>query len=449
MKRVRKLLKIIVWALGLAFLVVCLLQTPFLYRRYVVYPRIQAALAAIQQTRREPAGRADGLLDLRGVMHAHSYLSHDSAGQPQEMAAAARRVGLDFILMTDHYAGPQHQAAINEGVRGERDGVLFVVGAETNVGLMPFFLERNEIDVGKPAAEVIAELNRNGALVFIVHPDEPRDWRLPGYAGMEIYNLHADAKKSNLTRLALFGEVLWAMDDYPMLVYHRLFREPTEFLRQWDELTPHRKVVGIAGNDAHQNNGLRFVVTPRQTVELRDTAKLEKPPLHEISNRGLLWLLRHAASDFTTGRELYRLDADLYWRSFQFVNTHLLAREKSERALKEALGAGHCYIAFDWLCSARGLSFVAEHRGRQVMMGDDLPFEPGIVLKLTSPVKARFKLLRNGTPVLVTESDHFEYAVNEPGVYRVEGQLPVREEFWPWVYTNPIYIAAATKNQAK
>lgn len=440
--RIRKLLKIVAWALSVAFLVAFLLQSPYLYHRYYLYPRLQSALEAIRQTRREPVRRDDGLMDLRGVMHSHSYLSHDSDGRPPQIAAAARRAGLDFIFMTDHYAGPQNQAAINEGVRGELNGALFVVGVETNVGLMPFFLERTVIDLHKPASEIIADLNRAGALVFIVHPDEPRDWSLPGYTGMEIYNLHADAKRSKLTRWDLLCETWWAMDQYPMLVYHRIFREPTEFLRIWDGLTPNRKVVGIAGNDAHQNNGLRFVVTSRRTVELRDTAKLEKPPLHEISNSLLLWLLRHTSNDFTPGRTLYRIDADLYWRSFQFVNTHLLAKEKSERALYEALRAGHCYVAFDWLCEATGLNFVAESRGGLALMGDDLPFDAGIVLKLTSPVKARFKLLRNGAPVFETESDHFEYAVTEPGVYRVEGHLPVRGELWPWVYANPIYITS-------
>ena len=441
-KRIRKPLKIIAWALALGLLVVFLLQSPYLYRRYYAYPRLQAALEAIRQTRRELPHRDDELMDLRGAMHAHSYLSHDSDGRPEEIAAAARRAGLDFIFMTDHYAGPQNQAAINEGARGELNGVLFVVGAETNVGLMPFFLDRTAIDLNKPASEIIADLNRAGALVFIVHPDEPRDWNLPGYAGMEIYNLHADAKRSKLSRWDLFCETWWAMDQYPMLVYHRIFREPAEFLRIWDGLTPKRKVVGIAGNDAHQNNGLRFVVTPRETVELRDTGKLEKPPLHEFSNSVLLWLLRRTANDFTPGRTLYRIDADLYWRSFQFVNTHLLAREKSESALKEALRAGHCYVAFDWLCSATGLNFVAESQRGLGVMGDELPLDSGIILKLTSPVKARFKLLRNGAPVFETESDHFEYAVKEPGVYRVEGHLSVRGEWWPWVYANPIYITS-------
>lgn len=445
--RIRKLLKVAAWALGLACLVAFLLQSSFLYHRYYLYPRLQSALEAIRQTRRELPRRADGLMDLRGVMHSHSYLSHDSDGRPSDIAAAARRAGLDFILMTDHYAGPQNQAAINDGVRGEQGGVLFVVGAETNVGLMPFFLGRAAIDLNKPTSEIIADLNRAGALVFIVHPDEPRDWSLPGYTGMEIYNLHADAKKSKLTRWDLLWETWWSMDQYPMLVYHQIFREPVEFLRIWDGLTPKRKVVGIAGNDAHQNNGLRFVVTPRQTVELRDTAKLDKPPLHEFSNGMLLWLLRRAEHDFTPGRTLYRLDADLYWRSFQFVNTHLLAKEKSESALKEALGAGHCYVSFDWLCSATGLSFVAESQRGSVLMGDDLPFEAGIVLKLTSPVKARFTLLRNGAPVFETESDHFEYAVTEPGVYRLEGHLPVRGEWWPWVYANPIYVTPQTSSK--
>src|SRR2546430_13378630 len=94
--RIRKVLKIVAWTLGLALLVALLVQSPYLYHRYYVYPRAESALEAIRQTRRELGRRNDGLMDLRGVMHAHSYLSHDSDGRPQEIAAAARRAGLDF-----------------------------------------------------------------------------------------------------------------------------------------------------------------------------------------------------------------------------------------------------------------------------------------------------------------------------------------------------------------
>ena len=64
------------------FVVFLASQAPHAWRRFYVYPRTEAALAALgrQQAPAEP--RADGLMDLRGIIHCHSDLSHDSMGTP-------------------------------------------------------------------------------------------------------------------------------------------------------------------------------------------------------------------------------------------------------------------------------------------------------------------------------------------------------------------------------
>jgi len=437
---IKKLLKIIAWLLLIILVATLVIQSPYIYRRYYTYPRMKSALEEIEKTWHQPARIDDGLKDFRGVMHNHSYLSHDSEGTPEQMAAAARQADIDFIFMTDHYNGLQDREVITKGVRGEFGGVLFFVGVETNKGLMPFFIDNAVIDLQKPAQEIINDINSAGGLVFIVHPDEPHDWAMQGYAGMEIYNLHADAKKAEMSLWDRLFETLWSMDKYPMQVYYNLFREPTEYLRIWDGLTQSRKIVGIAGNDSHQNNGIRFMVTDDQTVALRDTAKASKKPIYEIKSRPLLWLIKTLSDDFSPGRTLYRLDSDLYWRSFHFVNTHILAAERSERAFYEALRNGHCFVAFDSLCRATGFIYIAESRQGRAVMGDDIAFAPDLVLKAASPVSARLKLIRNGEQVLETDGDYLEYQVKEPGTYRVEAHLLVRDQILPWIYSNPIYV---------
>src|SRR5262249_43746186 len=66
------------------------------------------------------------LYDWKGVVHCHSYLSHDSKGTIAEIAAACRRASVDFVAMTDH----QTDASIRDGQRGMVGNTLFMVGCE-------------------------------------------------------------------------------------------------------------------------------------------------------------------------------------------------------------------------------------------------------------------------------------------------------------------------------
>src|SRR5438132_7242228 len=45
----------------------------------------------------------EGFVEFRGVVHAHSHLSHDSTGTAGELLDAARQAKLDFLVLTDHY----------------------------------------------------------------------------------------------------------------------------------------------------------------------------------------------------------------------------------------------------------------------------------------------------------------------------------------------------------
>src|SRR5207244_12141242 len=49
---------------------------------------------------RQPVALKTGYNDYRCVIHAHSYLSHDSRGTIQEVAAAAKSAGVDAVFLT-------------------------------------------------------------------------------------------------------------------------------------------------------------------------------------------------------------------------------------------------------------------------------------------------------------------------------------------------------------
>jgi hypothetical protein len=220
-----------------------------------------------------------------------------------------------------------------------------------------------------------------------------------------------------------------------MRVYHSLFHDPEEYLAIWDRITQKRPVVGIAGNDAHQNNGMRIIVTPRGTLALTDTSPKGNPAM-EWTN----FVARRIAKGHNPGDTLWRWDMDLYERSYHFVNTHLLAPHKTTEDLRAALESGHAYVAFDSLVTASGFDFAYRAPGVRAVMGDQVNLEPGAVLLASAPVDCWLRLLRNGGFVVESRGTSLRFPVDQPGVYRVEARLEVQGGAVPWIYSNPIYL---------
>jgi hypothetical protein len=73
-------------------------------------------------------------------------------------------------------------------------------------------------------------------------------------------------------------------------------------------------------------------------------------------------------------------------------------------------------------------------------MGDEVKFAQGQKLVARFPVACHVRLLQNGKLVTELEGDQLEYAVDGPGVFRVEGWLKLDGEDRPWIYSNPIYV---------
>src|SRR5262249_19474838 len=133
-----------------------------------------------------------------------------------------------------------------------------------------------------------------------------------------------------------------------------------------------------------------------------------------------------------------------YERSLRYVSTHILARELTERSVREALRSGHAYVSHDWLCDARGFAFVLTPKGApkaaSAVMGDAVSFKPEDVLRVATPLVSRLKLMKNGEVIQTANTDHLEFEVKSPGVYRVEAWLDLDGEQRPWIWSNPIYI---------
>ncbi|HLL77170.1 MAG TPA: CehA/McbA family metallohydrolase [Pyrinomonadaceae bacterium] len=422
----RRLVKVLLALL----VVVAVSQTPFAYRRYQL-GRLDATIRQLDASRR--ATDDAGYDDYRGVLHVHSFLGGHSAGRFEEIVAGARANGLAFVVMSEHPSPHFDTRALT--LSGTRDGVLFLPGSETSEDardrLLTFGGEarQNGSDETKPPDNPAASNNgrlttdngqsplqsqidrakAEGRLVFVAHPERFSGWQaVEKFDGMEVYNLHADA--AHARPLTLLFDGLWSYRTYPHLLWTRFHEAPTENLRRWDELTTKgRRVVAVAGNDAHANVGISL-----QRLD---------------------------------GEALFEIRLDPYERSFRVVRTHALlprGQQLTEETLSAALSAGHAYVAFDVLCDSTGFRLTASNGSQQALMGDEITLgDKNVRLRAATPVASRVVLIRDGQKVGEKEGTAAEWDVAERGVYRVEcylPQLPDPLSRKPWIISNPVYV---------
>jgi len=397
--------------LAVLLVVALLTQTPFIYRRY----QLGQLDATIQKLNSARTADLDPIYaDYKGVLHVHSFLGGHSTGTFADITAAAQANNLAFVVMTEHPSGDYDTRALT--LKGVRGGVLFINGNETSESTEDRFLTfggeaLNNSVAATSTQEVIDRAKAAGQFVFIAHPETFRSWeQASNFDGMEIYNLHANAK--NIKPLSLVFDGLWSYRSYPHLLWTRFYEFPDANLRRFDELTVQkgRKIVAIAGNDAHANVGLNF--------------------------------------QHLTGKPILQIKLDPYERTFQVVRTHVLIernRPLNEETLLQALSAGHAYVSFDVLCDASEFRFTATNGAEQKLMGDEIGLAGGgVQLLATTPVRSRIALIRNGQMIAEeNETMRREWNVREAGVYRVVcylPQLPAPLNRQPWIVSNPIYV---------
>jgi hypothetical protein len=369
-------------------------------------------------------------------------------GTPEEIAAAAKAAGVRAVFTTEHPTADGKWRT--EGLRGLRDGVLFIPGAELSDGLLLWRGEKASWTPEMKAGEVLERLKGTDGVAFVAHPEGRVDdaaWELPPFAGMEIYNSHADASDSDFEKVlgslrsgnvVKTLQLVQTLKRYPSEAFAAIFDEQTRVLSRWDKLnaqylTTGRRVIGIAANDSHQNVGVSVETTVEGLAVKDGLGKL----VGSVPKAKLPFLL----AGTPPGRTLLTHTFDPYLVSFGYVNTHLLATELTEPALFEALLAGRAYVAFDWIADATGFHFAGEQGGRAVPMGGTATASDGPLRFTVRPNMAgNLRLLRNGEEVARTDGAELIFEAREAGVYRAEAWVALGEEKRPWVYSNPIYV---------
>lgn len=335
-----------------------------------------------------------GLTDFKGVIHAHTHISHDSKGTADEIIRTAREAGLRFLITTDHNS----KRIFTEGLHGNYEDLLIIRGAEIIQGgqsILAVNLKEyvEEWDAGpKPLQQIVNEVKSQGGFVFVAHPYKFKEWDIEGIDGMEVYDMADSAITQKWKIPWIAAQAVTSFQDHPNELYLPLLSRPDDYLYRWDRMTQKRRWIGIAGSDAHQ----RFALFGRQL--------------------------------------------DPYQLVFRFVQTHILAPACEETALLDALMAGHAYASFGLLADASGFLFTAGDSTDRVIMGDSIPYSPHLVLTAQTPNTGTIRLYHNGKAAALATTRRMDYPVKERGVYRIEVSLPIDGVSYTWIISNPIYV---------
>jgi hypothetical protein len=348
------------------------------------------------------------IYEYTGNLHVHTPYS-DGRALHAEVAEAAAKAGLDFVIVTDH------NVWVN-GCERHYGKVLLLVGEEIHdVRRQPqanhLLVYNAECELATLAADpqgLINEVNQRGGLCFLAHPYEYRsplspdlaafpwvDWDVTGYTGMEIWNYLSEFKALALGRLSA---LLYAY--LPALGIAGPFRAT---LRQWDHLLSQgRRVAAIGGSDAHGNT---FSMGPLRRVVFP------------------------------------------YEHLFRCVNTHIITErpfdgtlEHDKKLIYDALRAGHTWVGYDLLAPTKGFRFSARSINSDAVMGDELVRTAATKFDVQTPHSGDIRLLCDGRVVARARGRQLKHTTVEPGAYRVEVYRSYRLGRRGWIFSSPLYV---------
>ena len=434
LKRILKIIKyFLLIILGILIIGLLILFSPGLWRHWVTYPRLDKEVTALNKLRHEPR-KTTNLNTYRGVMHVHSYLSHDSEGKLTDIIPAAKADGIDFIFLTDH---PRYDLdTFPKGYHGYYDGVLIEPGSEKQ-GFDTWPLDSTVIDWKINKDTVAKNVVLNGGIVFYAHTEEPHNWSNPWYQGMEIYNFHTDTKDESL--VPHIANFVVNGNKYRRWALRQMFDAQTPILALWDSLNTQRKIVGFSAVDTHENQNFRARYLDDGRIQwIGPNAK----PVDTV--RVTLWNSWMFHEPDASGW-VFKWMIDTYRAGFNYITNYVFADTLSVSSLAKNIKAGHLYTAFKSLGDAKGFMYNAKDSGSSEigMMGDSILVNHAKNLHAVSPLPGQFRLIHDGKQVDISSKDSYEYTWNGPiekGAYRIEIHVQLNRKYVPWLYSNPIYM---------
>ncbi|MFA5819131.1 MAG: PHP domain-containing protein [Bacteroidales bacterium] len=431
---VKKILKYLLFSiLGFILFVLLMLLAPAVWRHWITYPQLEKQGNKFQKLRKEPASLTK-LNTYRGVLHVHSYLSHDSKGTLYDIIPAAKIDGIDFIFLTDHPHGDID--TFPHGYKGYYEGVLIEPGSEKQ-GFDTWPLDSTIINWKVDKDTIAKNIVSRGGIIFYAHTEEPHNWANPYYQGMEIYNFHTDTKDESLPPQII--NFIVNGNKYRQWALREMFDEQTSILALWDSLNIKRKIVGFSAVDTHENQNIRARYLKDGRVEwVGPNANVIDTMEVKFWNR---WLLHQPDEDGW----IFKWMIDTYKSGFNYITNYVLADTLSVPSLADHLKMGHLYTAFKSLGDAKGFMYYCMNQDDSIggILGDSIKMDQVKTLNAVSPLPGQFRLIHDGKTVNVSSDDNYQYTweeLIEKGAYRIEMHIKLKEKYVPWLYSNPIYI---------
>ena len=416
------------------FIIFVIFTAPYWWRHWVTYPCLEKERAELW-TRYQKPQKFITLEEYQGVLHVHSYWSHDSRGVIKEILPAAKKAKLQFIFFADH---PHAKLdTFPRAYHGIYDGIIFESGTETHSGLMVCPMDSMVLDWHQDQGQIIKQVISSGGLVLYVHTEDPHDWDNPDYQGMEIYNIHTDLLDEN-SELPILINAAINKSKYHHWVYRELYDDQKNILARWDSLNRQRRIVGVSAVDAHNNQNYRARYTQEGLVEWVG------PNAKTIIIREACWKEKLLLGEADSAGWVFKWDVDPYFQSFNYVNNHVFSDTLTRVDIKNNLVRGHAFISFENLAEARGFQFFSMDSNNTVnaIMGDSVIAKNIRELRALSPFPVLFQLIKNGK-IIDRIEDVYEYRFNPrsgPGNYRIVASVKLNDIWIPWVFTNAIYV---------
>ncbi len=422
----------------------------------------------------DPSVRRRGLREVRGLIHAHTAYSHDACdGKPfdaegkinapcvEDFRRDLCAVGHDYVFMTDHpthfkdhpFPDVLHYQEASGDALIQREGVMLANRMKcpdghtvmlipgTEGGMMPVGLdghiadptERAKVyggdDVGAREALIAA-----GAHVLAQHTEDwtPEQLGEKGWAGFEMYNLHANMM-AHMNDAAKLFPILLAEGEtmHPDLILVALVDEDPRYQETWARVAEagHRRVTTM-GTDCHRNTF---------NLALSDGERVDS------YRRMMIWFSNHL---------LIEPEAD---GSFD------------DRHLEAALASRRLFGVFEVLGYAEGFDARIERSGGKAPaeIGGEASLKDGLSIVADTPHVARLPadaempeiwtrilLAKDGKWVEQAKGDgRVVFAPTTAGAYRVEvrmrpkhlrkhlGSLSAKADAdYAWVYANTFYV---------
>lgn len=358
--------------------------------------------------------------DYRGVTNVRTNLSNGLSA-PSEVITDAKLAGLDFLILTD-----LNSFDSVEPLNGYHGNLFVMTGGEYSFldarllyyNLNPEFKFSNSSEAALYFTDLLSqnENDSKDSLVVLAHPFTNKPTWTGSYPsgldGIEVLNPKSISSKAWLRSKA---SVIWSFLVYPFnprYSFLRLFREPSEEIALWDQLSTNQNMLAFSGADA--------------------------------SAKAVPW------AD-------YLLKFPSYQKSFEITSNHILLNSeltgsytKDRLKIFNALKKGNFYLSLDLLGDPKGFVAYVEGKDKVHMMGERFPFQKNLKIKARLPIEPKdfyeIVLVKNGERDYTVNQKTMEFVIPEPGVYRIIVRvsplfpLPDAKKWVTWIYTNNFYI---------